>query len=156
VIGFQIPTRLSVEYVVPQIQPSDSRIKSRENTPGFGALQYSAYLDDSTFASGGSCSYSNNSPIRVHQNASGGSALSSAVDYAYAGVGNVAAVRLVQQYQPGTVLTYRTNAQTNGGTQNGSPQSTYRDWLSAVNGVTCTTLKSLQQSAIIEVEVTTR
>lgn len=156
VVAYQLPTRLSVEYAVPEIASSDSRIRSQENAPGFGALRYSAYLDDTAFTSGGSCSYSNNSPSLVHQNASGGSAVSSFVDYATAGIGSFPAVRLVQPYATQSVLSYQSTTQTNGGTQSGSNQSTAREWTSAVNGVRCTRLVQLQQATTIEIEVTTR
>ena len=156
VVAYQIATRISVEYVVPTIAASDSRIISQQNTPGFGLPPFSASLSDTTFDSGGSCSYSNNGNIFVHNNASGGSASVAFVDYAIAGFGQFSPVRLVQQYQPQTAIVYSATVPTNGGTQSGSPQATYRSWLSPSGGVRCTSLAPLQQSSVIEIEVTTQ
>lgn len=159
VVAYQIPTRLSVGYLVPTIQPSDARIQSGENPPEsvlFGLPRFFASLSDTPFDSGGSCQFSNRDPFRVHQNATGGTVAGSSVDYAIAGIGRFASVEFAQEYQPRSVLTYRLAVETNAGSFTGDPQSYYRDWLEPVNGVRCTTLKRLQQSTTIEIEITTQ
>jgi hypothetical protein len=157
VVGYQIATRLSVEYAAPSIAASDNRILSSQNTPGFGLPPFSARLDDTAFDSGGSCSYSNNGNIFVHQNAGGGSASVAFVDYAIAGeYFGQPAMRLVQEYRPASTMAFTHAGASNGGTQNNAQQSTYRTWLPAVDGVRCTSLSQLSQNTTIEIEVTTQ